>query len=209
MSLRPRRSLPLWLHCIVEGIFQGLTRGLRHKFLPHLFQFVQDAATMEPMAVSTGKRPRQHWDGRTRFSAATEENAWREYFFFFVFFFYTNKPQQDPCSMWSFYKFKVFHMSKLFENQGCGNIVLVKYQLMACESAILFMLMISFCFFFFFTPAVLRCAISLFTLSWKLSLLLPSHSDSCGYFLFNLPHEPTYLKHMQLLSPLQANKTWI
>lgn len=27
---------------------QGLTRGLWHNFLPHLFQFVLDAATMEP-----------------------------------------------------------------------------------------------------------------------------------------------------------------
>lgn len=27
---------------------QGLSRGLWHNFLPHLFQFVQDAATMEP-----------------------------------------------------------------------------------------------------------------------------------------------------------------
>lgn len=135
MSLRPRKSLPLWLHCIVEGIFQGLTRGLRHKFLPHQFQFVQDAATMEPMAVSTGKRLCQHWDGRTQVSAASEEKAWREYFIIF----YTNKPRQDPCTMWLWSVVQI-----VFEIQGCGNIVLVKYQLMAYESASLFMLMISF-----------------------------------------------------------------
>ena len=39
-------------------------------------------------------------------------------------------------------------LERVLEIQGCGNIVVTKYQLMVCESCILIMLML----FFFFAP---------------------------------------------------------
>lgn len=141
--------------------YRGLTRGLPRKFLPSPLQFVQDAGLMEP-----GQRPLE----RAWISSETAElgslvpqnkmHKWR-----FKIFFVQNNPLQNQCSMWRvllcvFLNMKIkaqpscvrnglVFLEHVLEIYGCGDIVLMKYQLMVCESCILIMLMF---FFFFFAP---------------------------------------------------------
>lgn len=60
------------------------------------------------------------------------------------------KIKAQPSCVWNWTVF----LERVLEIQGCGDIVLMKYQLMVCESCILIMLM--FIFFFFFLLAGLE-----------------------------------------------------
>lgn len=199
MSLRPRSSLPLGLHCIVEG---------KSKALPEV------CGTISCLICSSlcSMLPRLHhgsWkrgcvsiemaeDGQWSLLPRKKIHAGNNFFIF-----YSNEPLQDLCSIRRLlynlsvlcvlnmkirvqrscvWNEKIF-LEQVLQNQGCGTI-LVKYQLMACESCFLFVLM----FFFFHSGAlknsVTACEFTFFhILPWTMCLLLPSHGDSRCCFL--------------------------
>lgn len=184
---------------------QGLTRGLWHNFLPHLFQFVQDAAT-----TPSGQRPLERGCisiemVKGQVPVTSEENK----------YIYSYKPLRDLCSTRRlFYNLSVLcvlnikirvqpscvwndkiFLEQVLQNQGCGHIILVKYQLMACESCFLFVLM-----FIFFHSGALKNSVTACEFTFFLSL------EHCVcFFLLTVTHGavlPTtaeFWKHAVLL----------